>query len=459
MTTVALTDLQQGFRGTLIQPADAHYDVARKVFNGMIDRRPSIIARCEGVDDVERAIRFGRDAGLLVAVRGGGHGVAGHSTCDSGLVIDLSRMKGIRVDPAARTVRADPGLTWGEFDAATQAYGLATTGGEISSTGIAGLTLGGGLGWLMRKYGLVCDNLISVDLMTADGESVRANAAENADLFWGVRGGGGNFGIVTSFEYRLHTVGPVLAGMILYPLARAPEVVRFWRDFAREAPDELTSSAAFVTAPDGSLVLAIALCCVGSIEAAERTVAPLRAFGSPLADMVRPMSYNRELQTMLDAAFPAGRHHYWKSSLMGELSDTAIDMVVDQFSRVTSPHSAVLIEHLEGAVGRVGREETAFDGRAAPFSLGIFSSWPHGEDSDRHIRWTREFFAAMRPFVAEGVYVNYVGDDEGDQRVKAAYGRIKYDRLVALKRKYDPTNFFRLNQNIAPGATRAGVPG
>ena len=453
MTTAALTDLQQGFRGTVILPADAHYEVARKVFNGMIDRRPAIIARCEGVDDVKRAIRFGRDADLLVAVRGGGHGVAGYATCDGGLVIDLSGMKGIRVDPTGKTVRADSGLTWGEFDEATQAHGLATTGGEVSTTGIAGLTLGGGIGWLLRKYGLVCDNLISVDLVTADGESVRASASENADLFWGVRGGGGNFGIVTSFEYRLHPVGPVLGGMILHPLARATEVMRFWRDFVREAPDELTSNAAVVTSPDGSPVLAISLCCLGSIEAAERTVRPLRAFGAPLADMVRPMSYNREMQTIFDAAFPAGRHHYWKSSLMGELSDPAIEMVVDQFSRVTSPQSAILIEHLEGAVGRVRPEETAFDGRAAQFSFLSCSIWSPGEESDRHIRWTREIFTAMRPFVAEGVYVNYVDGDEGDERVRAAYGRIKYDRLVALKTKYDPTNFFRLNHNIAPAPT------
>ena len=264
-------DFQNDFRGTLVLPADQHYETARKVFNGMIDRRPSIIAKCHTVDDVKRAVRFGRDAELMVAVRGGGHGIPGHATCDGGLVIDLSGMKGIRVDPAGRTVRADAGLTWGEFDAATQEHGLATTGGEISSTGIAGLTLGGGLGWLMRKYGLASDNLISVDLVTADGESVRASASENTDLFWGVRGGGGNFGIATSFEYRLHPVGPVLAGMVLHPLARAPEVSRFWRDYAREAPNELTSSAAFVTAPDGAQVLAIALCCVGSIEAAERT--------------------------------------------------------------------------------------------------------------------------------------------------------------------------------------------
>ena len=285
----------------------------------MIDRRPAIIARCQGVDDVKRAVRFGRDAGLLVAVRGGGHGVAGYATCDGGLVIDLSGMKGIPRRPSPKNSACRRWSHLGEFDAATQAHGLATTGGEFSSTGIAGLTLGGGIGWLMRKYGLACDNLISVDLVTAEGESVRASASENADLFWGVRGGGGNFGVVTSFEYRLHTVGPVLAGMILHPLARAPEVVRFWRDYARQAPDELTSTAAFVTSPDGSPVLAIILCCLGSIEAAERTVQPLRAFGSPLADMVRPMSYNREMQTISTPHFrpvatTIGSRASWASS-------------------------------------------------------------------------------------------------------------------------------------------------
>jgi FAD binding domain/Berberine and berberine like len=433
--------------GRVLRPDDDGYEAARRVFNGLIDRRPALIAQCATPTDVMRAVEFARDNALLVAVRGGGHSVAGHGACEGGLVIDLSPMKSIRVDPGQKTARTEAGLRWGDFDREAARFGLATTGGEISTTGISGLTLGGGLGWLMRKYGLACDNVQSVELVTADSRRVTANDGENPDLFWGVRGGGGNFGIVTAFEWRLHPVERVLGGMVLHPLAQAREVLRAWRDLLPKAPDELTSNVAFVTSPDGEVVLALVVCCVGSLEAAERLVRPFRAIGSPLADLIRPMTYAAEMQTLLDAAFPAGRRHYWKACFLAELADDTIDTIVDNVANVTSPHSAVLIEHLEGAVGRVGRDETAFDGRDAKFSFGIFSSWEGSDGTQRHIDWTRDYFNAMKRFGTERAYVNYLVDDE---RVRRAYGEAKYARLLALKRKYDSGNLFRLNQNIAP---------
>lgn len=445
----AIKEFKSGLRGELLCPGDDSYDTARKVWNGMINKRPALIARCTGVADVISAVNFARTHNLLVAVHGGGHNVAGTAVCDGGILIDLSRMKGMRVDPARRTARAEAGLTWGELDYEAQAFGLATIGVDASTVGIAGLTLGGGFGWLVRKYGLACDNLLSVDIVTAEGRFLTASATENADLFWGVRGGGGNFGIVTSFEYRLHPVGQLLAGVVLHPLTKAKEVLRFYRDYTSTAPDELTAWAILLTAPDGVRSVAIFSCYNGPSAAAQRAMQPLREFGPPLEDHIGPMSY-REVQTMFDAAFPSGRQDYWKSSFLWELRDEAIDVMVARFATVPSSQSAVLIEHLGGAVSRVGDDETAFNHRDAHYSFVILSMWSGPTESEENIRWTDGLWQAMQPFSSGGVYVNYLGE-EGEDRVKAAYGR-NYERLIALKNKYDPTNFFRHNQNIKPTA-------
>jgi FAD/FMN-containing dehydrogenase len=440
---------KSSLRGELIRSGDDSYNTARKVWNGMIDRRPTVIVRCAGVADVISAVNFARAHNLLVAVRGGGHNVAGTAVCDGGVLIDLSRMKGVHVDPARRTARAEAGLAWGELDFEAQAFGLATIGVDVSTVGIAGLTLGGGFGWLVRNYGLACDNLLSVDIVTAGGRFLTASATENTDLFWGVRGGGGNFGIVTSFEYQLHPVGQLLAGMVLYPLTKAKDVLRFYREYTSTAPDELTAWAILLTALDGTHTVAIFVCYNGPSAAAQRAVQPLREFGPPLEDHIGPMSY-REVQTMFDAAFPSGRQDYWKSSFLGELSDDSIDIMVARFATVPSPQSAVLIEHLGGAVSRVGKDETPFNDRDAQYSFVILSMWSGPTESEQNMQWTDGFWQAMQSFSSGGVYVNYLGE-EGEDRVKAAYGR-NYERLVALKNKYDPTNFFRRNQNIKPTA-------
>jgi FAD/FMN-containing dehydrogenase len=447
LDTTAVQEFAAALRGPLIQPGDPDYDAARTVWNAMIDRRPALIARCAGAADVIAAVTFAREHGRLLSIKGGGHNVAGTAVGDDGLMLDLSAMKGIRIDPLRRTARAEPGLTWGELDAEAQAFGLATIGVDVSSVGIAGLTLGGGFGWLVRSYGLACDTLLSVDIVTADGRLLTASATENTDLFWGLRGGGGNFGVVTSFEYQLHPVGQLLAGLLLYPLTMANEALRFYREVTRTAPDELTVWAILLTAPDGSQMIALFVCYNGAGAVAEQAVQPLRDVGPPVADHIGPMSY-RAVQTMFDAAFPAGRQSSWKSSFLGELSDDAIETIVTQFATVPSPQSAVLIEHLGGAVSRVGNDETAFNNRDAPYSFLIVSVWPDATQSAQNIQWTDEFWRAMQAFASGGVYVNYLGV-EGADRVQAAYGR-NYERLVALKTQYDPTNLFRVNQNIPP---------
>ncbi len=445
----AIQELRAGLRGTLLCPGDDDYETARRVWNGMIDRKPALIVRCAGVADVINAVNFARTNNLLVSVRGGGHSIPGNAVCEGGLMIDLSPLKGIRVDPARRTARAEPGLTWGEFDHETQAFGLATTGGIVPTTGIAGLTLGGGLGYLMRQFGLTCDNLLSVDLVTAAGQLLTASATENADLFWGVRGGGGNFGIVTSFEYRLHAVGPmVLGGLIFHPLPRAKEAYQFYREFTSTSPDQLSTHLAFATSPDGHPVVAFLLCYSGPLERGEEVIRPLREFGSPVADMVGPMPYTA-VQALGGPLYPPGRLNYWKSSFLKELSDDAIESMIAQFETVPSPFSAVVLEELGGAVSRVGKDETAFGERSARYNLIITSEWVDPAESEKNIQWTRDFWEAMQPFESEAVYVNYLGT-EGEDRIKAAYGPAKYERLVALKNKYDPTNLFRLNQNIKP---------
>jgi FAD/FMN-containing dehydrogenase len=440
--------LQKSVAGEVIVPEDAAYDDARRVWNGMVDRRPRGIVRCSGVEDVVGAVRFARESGWLVAVRGGGHNAAGLAVRDDGLVIDLSRMRGVEVDPGKRRARAQGGATWSDYDAATARRGLASTGGAISTTGIGGLTLGGGIGYLMRRYGLACDNLTAVEMVTASGEVVEASAEKNDDLFWGVRGGGGNFGIVTTFEYALHPVETVLGGLILYPIEKARETLAFYRELMGSAPDELTIFSALMTTPDGARVVAFLVGYCGSLDEGERVLRPARDFGPPLADQVGPMPYPK-LQSMLDEGFPAGLQVYWRSNFLSGVPDDAIEALTDQFSSVTSPLSALMLEPLGGAVARVASDATAFNHRDAAYNLAIIARWEDPNDAERHVAWVRGANEAMDRFTTGGVYVNYLGE-EGQDRVRAAYGEDKYARLVALKDKYDPDNFFNRNQNIQP---------
>ena len=440
----------EGLRGRLLQPGAEGYDNSRKVWNGMIDRRPALIARCAGPADVMAAVRFARDHRLLVSVKGGGHNITGNAVCNGGLMLDLSAMKSVRVDPAGRTARAEAGLTWGEYNRETQAFGLASTGGVVSTTGIAGLTLGGGLGWLMGKHGLSCDNLISADLVTAAGELVTASAEENPDLFWGLRGGGGNFGVVTSFEYKLHPVGPVLAGMVIHPMTEAKKVLHFYRDFARGCPDEMLAAAALMTSAEGAPVVVIIASYIGDLAKGERLIAPLRKFGTPLADTIAPTSYVH-LNTLFDAAVPyGGVQRYWKSSFLSELGDELLNIMIARAAKMLSPMSMVLFFHMHGAAARVDRNATAFGLRHDQWDYDVISQWTDPAESADHIGWTREYWNAVEPFASGEVYVNHL-DAEEATRIRAAYGG-SYDRLVALKNKYDPTNLFRMNQNIRPTA-------
>lgn len=447
----AVADFAKRMRGDLVRPGDNGYDQARAVWNGMIDRRPAAIARCREVADILASVDFARDHDLLLAVRGGGHNVAGLAVCDGGLVVDLSRMNTVRVDPAARIARAEGGALWRDFDRETQRFGLATTGGFVSTTGIGGLTLGGGLGWLMGRFGLTCDNLLSANVVTADGALLTASDRENADLFWALRGGGGNFGIVTSFEYRLHPVGDLFAGMLIHRLDAAGAALRAFRDFTASAPDALTSAAALLTAPDGTRVAAIVLVYNGPADEAESALRPIRAFGPPMDDQIGRTTY-ADVQTMLDDTVPPGLRYYWKSGFLEALPDAAIDDLVDHFERVPSPQTQIIVERLGGAVGRVARDETAFDHRAAPFNLLVMSAWPHVEGDEENSAWARQTWEAMQPQFSGGVYVNYLGREaeEGADRIRAAYGPEKYERLVQVKTKYDPQNLFRMNQNIKP---------
>ena len=448
LETATVEALAASLRGPLLRPGEDGYDKARIVWNGMIDRRPALIARCAGVADVIAAVRFARTHGLLVSVKGGGHNITGNAVCEGGLMIDLSPMKGIRVDPVKRTATAQAGLTWGEFNRETQAFGLATTGGVVSTTGIAGLTLGGGLGWLMGKHALSCDNLLSADIVTADGEFLTASPDSHPELFWGLRGGGGNFGIVTSFEYQLHPVQPVLAGMVVHPMAQAREVLRFYRDFARGCPDEMLAAAALMTSHEGAPVAVIIVSYIGAIETGEALMAPLRSFGSPLVDTIAPTSYV-ELNSLFDAAVPYGNvQRYWKSSFLKEIPDDLIEIFVERSAKFLSPMSMVLFFHMHGAVTRIDRNSTAFGLRDDQWDYDVISQWTDPAEAADHIKWTREFWTAVEPFATGEVYVNHL-DAEEATRIRAAYSR-NYDRLVALKNKYDPTNLFRLNQNIIP---------
>ena len=452
----AIDQFKPSLRGDILSSTDNGYDAARKVWNGMIDKRPALIVRCSGVADVISAVRFARDHDLLVSVRGGGHNVAGSAVCDGGLVIDLSLMKGVHVDPIRRTARAQPGATLGDLDHETQAFGFAVPAGIVTTTGIAGLTLGGGFGWLNRKYGLTCDNLLSADVVTSEGQMLKASPEENADLFWGLRGGGGNFGIVTSFEYQMHAVGPtVLAGLIVYPMAKAPEVLQFYRDFVADIPYELTAVPALRLAPPapflpeevhGKPIIAVFVCYCGPVEEGERALRPLRGFGTPLADVIQPKPFIMH-QSMLDPMQPAGRNYYWKSDDLLELTDPAIDTIVAHSEAITSPHTIVPLFQFGGVGSKVAEDATAYSHRNAAYALNCNASWTEGEP-ERHIQWARDFSSAMQPY-SNGVYMNFLGD-EGEERTKAAYGAAKFDRLVSLKNKYDPTNFFRINQNIKP---------
>lgn len=447
--------LEAQFRGTVLTPGAPEYDAARRIWNGMIDRRPAAIACCTGPADVLAAIRFAADQDIYPAIRGGGHNVAGLAMVDDGLVIDLTRMKGISVDPAARTATAQTGLTWGEFDRETQLYGLATTGGLISATGIAGLTLGGGVGWLMSRCGLVCDNTLSYDVVTASGELVRANSSEHPDLFWALKGGGGNFGVVTSITYRMYPITTVISGMVLHPLAHARDVLQFYRDFVSRIPDELTVYAAAITAPDGQPVIALVPAwCGDDLAEGERVLEPLRKFGSPVADLVARMPY-LNMQQMLDAAAPFGLRSYWKSRFLRELSDDAIDTFVQCAATCTSPRSFIILENAHGAVSRVAPDATAFPGRNASFDLVLISLWSDPAEDARHIEWTRRFHAAMQPWSAGLAYVNGLDQDDS-ARVSEAYGP-NYERLRAVKANYDPENRFRRNHNIQPRTREAAA--
>jgi FAD binding domain-containing protein/berberine-like enzyme len=444
----AIQKFRESLRGQSFCLGEPGYDATRAVPNAMIDRRPDLIARCAGAADVIACVKFAREHDLLLAVRGGGHSVAGKSVCDGGLMVDLSAMKGIRVDPARRTVRAETGLKLGEFDRETQAFGLATTLGVVSATGIAGLTLGGGWGHLHAKFGLAIDNVISADVVMADGRLLTANASENPDLFWGIRGGSGNFGIVTSLEYRLHQLGPVLGGAVFYPAAKAKEVMHFWREFAAESPDELVTQGGSFNLPDGVPVFAIAACYCGPPSEGEKVLQPLRTFGSPIADAFGVISY-LQMQSMFDPFFPPGRLTYVKSNFIPTLSDEAIDVLVRYVGKSPSPYSfAPFIEHWHGAATRVAPAETAFPHRQYSYNFFAWSNWVSPAESEKNIQWTRECWEAMRPFLAADSYGNYAAD-EGEAVARAAYGP-NYDRLVSLKNKYDPTNFFRLNHNIRP---------
>jgi FAD/FMN-containing dehydrogenase len=447
----AVIELASRFSGQLLQPADAGYEEARKVHNGLVNRRPALIARCRGVADIVDAVRLARTLQLEVAVRGGGHNVAGRATVDGGLMIDLAPMKGIHVDPSTRTVRAQGGVTWAELNRETQLHGLAVTGGVVSSTGIAGLTLGGGLGWLMGKYGLALDNLRSVELVTADGHVLRASQDGPADLFWALRGGGGNFGVAASFEFQLHPVGPTITGgLVAHPFDRARDVLRFFRDVTVSLPDEFTVFAGLMHAPDGSgaKLAALVTCHCGSLAAGETAMRPLKQFGRPLMDALGPMPYG-QLNGMLDAAYPKGALNYWKSSFLAQLSDDALDTMIASFARCPTPMGQLLLEHVHGAATRVAVGDTAFPHRATGHNLVVIAEWMESAHTDRCVAWARNAYAAMEPFFASGRYVNYLGDDETGDPIAAAYGP-NYRRLQEVKTHYDPGNLFHLNQNIRP---------
>ena len=448
LNEATVREFKRSLRGPLLRPGEASYDEARTVWNGVVDRRPALIVRCTGPADVIAAVQFARTDNLLVSVRGGDHSLAGYAVCEGGLMLDLSPMKGVRVDPEAQRARAQGGARWRDFDHATQRVGLATTGGTHSDTGIAGLTLGGGLGWLGGRYGLACDNLLSADVVTADGRLLTASATTHADLFWGLRGGSGNFGVVTALEYQLHPVGLVLAGRVIHPFESAADVLRFYRDFSTAIPDAVNTSAALFTTPEGLRVVAIGVCYNGNRQVGDGVLRPLRVFGSPLAEEIDGMPYT-DLQGMTDALFPRGRQYYWKARLMNQLSDEAIATIVAYFGEVPSPLTVVGFQQLGNAANRVSPDATAFSHREALYDFVMLSGWENPAEAERNIRWTRALDDAMQSFVSGGIYVNAFTEDF-TPGIRAAYRPSTYERLVGLKNKYDPTNLFRLNPNIKP---------
>ncbi len=456
MTSVNPKDIEafrKTFGGQVLLPGEPGYDEARRVHNGLIDKHPAIIARCSGTADIADAVNLARRLDLEIAVKGGGHNVAGKATVDKGVMIDLSPMKGIHVDPAKRTARAQGGCTWGDLNRETQLHGLAVTGGLISSTGIAGLTLGGGIGWLMGQHGLSLDNLISVEVVTAEAKVLAASADQNSDLFWGLRGGGGNFGVAASLEFKLHPVGPmVTGGLVAHPFAKAPEVLRYFRGMTKSLPDEFGMFCALVNAPDGSgakLALIVAAHC-GDIAAGQAAMQPLKAYGPPVMDTIGPIPYST-LNTILDAGNPKGALNYWRSSFLAELSDAAIGTLIACYEKCPAPMGGLLIEHLHGAACRVPVDATAFPHRSEGYNLLVLGQWIDPALTAACTAWVRETYAAMQPFTGSGRYSNYLGDDETGDPVKAAYGA-NYARLQKVKAKYDPENVFHLNQNILPGS-------
>lgn len=454
-------ELEAALRGTVVRPGDASYDEARAVWNAAHDRKPALVVRCAGTADVIRAVEFARSQDLLVAVRGGAHSIAGFSTCDGGIVIDLSPMKGVRVDPVRRRAVAQPGLTWADLDRETQAFGLAVTGGLVSSTGIAGFTLGGGVGWLVRRHGLTCDNLVAADVVTADGRLVHASAEENPDLFWALRGGGGNFGVVTSFEYELHPVGPeVLSGLIFYGLDEAQQVITRWRELTAGMPDELTTLVDLTTAPPlpflpeevhGTRIVVVGGMYAGSIEDGERAVRPLRSLGTPIADVMGPMPYIG-MQSLLDPLWTPGAHNYFTSAFI-EPSDAAVDALVRLHRTTPTPFSEIHLHQLGGAYGRVPADETAFSQRDASVLCNVIARSPEAADFDGHAAWARGAREEIAHHGNGAMYVNFTGDATED-KVRASYPAAVLDRLVQVKNEYDPTNLFRLNQNIRPTRAR-----
>lgn len=457
----ALAAIRGRFDGEVLEEGDSGYDDARKLFNAMIDRKPRLIVRCEGPADVAAGILLAREFSLPLAIKGGGHGVNGHAACDDGIMLDLSPMKSIVVDPGQRTVVAQPGVNWGEFDAATQEHGLATTGGRVTTTGIAGLTLGTGSGWLERLHGYAADNLIAADLITADGRAVRATGEENADLFWGLRGGAGNFGVVTSFEYRLHEVGPmVMGGMVIWPVEMAGDVLRFYREFIADAPDEVGGGVAIITAPpapfvppemQGKHAVAIIACAFTDPERGEELLRPIREFRSPAIDIVGPMPYTA-VQQMLDPGNPPGLYNYWKAELFQELTDELIDLSVAHGDKMPQSHSLLFFQPLGGKIARIPDDASAITARHAGWALHCIGVWETPEETDAELAWVKAWGPLIEPFKLAGVPLTFSADT-GDERVRATYGEEKYARLVALKDKYDPENIFRLNQNIKPSGS------
>jgi FAD/FMN-containing dehydrogenase len=445
----AVDQLRATISGETLTPVDAAYDAVRRVHNGMIDKRPAVIVRCQNTADIADAVKFAREHDLEISVRGGGHNVAGRAVTDGGLMIDTQTMKGVHVAPATRRVRAQAGLSWNEYNRATAAYGLATTGGVVSTTGIAGLTLGGGLGWLMGKYGMAVDNVRSVELVDANGQIHTADAEQNPDLYWALRGGGGNFGVAASFEYDAHPVSMIYGGLIAFALPDAPKVWEFFGDFAAESPDELVLMMALVHAPDGSghKIAAVAMCHCGDLAKGEKAAAAIRGAATPLVDMLGPLPYPVQ-NTLLDPGFPNGARNYWKSAYFKEITADTVAVMVSRFAQTPSIMTGMVIEHFHGAVSRVPPTATAFPHRKPGFNLVITGVWPDARDDDANIAWVRGTFDALAPYTADSVYVNYLADDD-TARVQAAYGPC-WDRLQQVKRTYDPENVFHLNQNVTP---------